>query len=592
MSAGDFTPEEVVHRGRANLVVRGRVSADGARCLVKMPLVEVPDAGQLAAYRHEHALLTRLAGEGVAVALGLWEVRGRPQLVLADTGARALSAWLTERRLKLAETLALLVGAGRALARLHAAGVVHCRLAPEHLVFGPGIVELIGFAGAAPPASRAAAPLDVHAYLAPEQTGAVDLPVDPRTDLYALGAIAWRLLCGRPPFEAADPAALVHAIMARRLEPPHRVAREIPPVLSAILAKLLAKDPRDRYQTADGLVADLERSQDGLAAGPGLAVSLDGANSWARFTDAARVYGRAHELAALREALAEASAGGAGAVLISGAAGSGKSRLLAELERPVAAAQGRAGLGRCERHLRDVPYHALRAALRAPLSRILGEDEQALARWRARLSDAVGGGRGPRLVGSIVPELTHLLSIAPDAPEAEPRIARGQIEAALVALIGALSAPGRPLVIAFDDLQWVDAASLDAIAAVLRAPALAGFLFIGTWREEPDGVPFARLAEALDAPGRAARRFELAPLDAAAVTELVADAWRCPAAAAEPLARALVARTAGNPFSLFAGLQALGGRGAIRAEAGGLHFDARAVAELPASDQAARLLIA
>ena len=91
------------------------------------------------------------------------------------------------------------------------------------------------------------------------QTGRTGRPVDQRADLYALGATLYELATGEPPFGAGDPLRLIHDHLARVPVPPAEVNQAVPALLSEIIMHLLEKEPDNRYQTADGLIYDLER---------------------------------------------------------------------------------------------------------------------------------------------------------------------------------------------------------------------------------------------------------------------------------------------------------------------------------------------
>ena len=95
------------------------------------------------------------------------------------------------------------------------------------------------------------------AYMAPEQTGRMNRSVDARSDLYALGVTLYQMLTGELPFTAPDLIELVHCHIARRPVPPAERTPGLPLAISAIVMKLLAKTPEDRYQTAAGVAADL-----------------------------------------------------------------------------------------------------------------------------------------------------------------------------------------------------------------------------------------------------------------------------------------------------------------------------------------------
>ena len=96
------------------------------------------------------------------------------------------------------------------------------------------------------------------AYISPEQTGRMNRAIDYRTDLYSLGATLYELLTGNPPFMTTDPLELLYCHIARLPQPPHLIRVDTPPVLSRILLRLLAKNAEDRYQSAVGLIADLQ----------------------------------------------------------------------------------------------------------------------------------------------------------------------------------------------------------------------------------------------------------------------------------------------------------------------------------------------
>src|SRR6185295_11990029 len=98
--------------------------------------------------------------------------------------------------------------------------------------------------------------------MAPEQTGRMNRSIDSRSDLYSLGVTFYHALTGSLPFNASEPMEWVHCHIARNPAPPQSRTETIAPVLAAIVMKLLAKTPEERYQTAAGVEHDLRRCLD------------------------------------------------------------------------------------------------------------------------------------------------------------------------------------------------------------------------------------------------------------------------------------------------------------------------------------------
>ena len=149
---------------------------------------------------------------------------------------------------------------------MHRRGVIHRDITPANVVLsGDGAPCLVDFALASsfaeirPEFTHHSEIAGTLAYLAPEATGRTGRPVDQRADLYALGAMLYELATGEPPFGTGDPLRLIHDHLARVPVPPAEANQALPAPLSEIIMHLLEKEPDNRYQTADGLIYDLER---------------------------------------------------------------------------------------------------------------------------------------------------------------------------------------------------------------------------------------------------------------------------------------------------------------------------------------------
>jgi tetratricopeptide (TPR) repeat protein len=170
-----------------------------------------------------------------------------------------------EGELPIAEAVRILREVVDALSYAHRHGVVHRDIKPDNVLLSEGhaVVTDFGVAKAVSASSGSSSltslgvALGTPAYMAPEQAAA-DPHVDHRADIYAVGALAYEMLCGRTPFVAPTPQAMLAAHITQAPEPLSQHRRAVTPVLNAVLLRCLEKRPADRWQQAGELAAQLE----------------------------------------------------------------------------------------------------------------------------------------------------------------------------------------------------------------------------------------------------------------------------------------------------------------------------------------------
>jgi serine/threonine-protein kinase len=256
-------------RGASGVVYRARDRVSGRLVAVKSFQAAEAREAELLQERMQR-VAAALAGLRHANIVPLIEIEAAPDrlLVVSEfvSGSSLLDILRDRQRLDPPEAVVLVAQACRGLARAHAAGLLHGNLKPSNLLVSlEGTVKVGDFGVVATAAgdTPAAGPLPEALLaspgcLAPEQL--LGGPLDERTDVYALGALLYRSLTGRCPFEDCTPAELAERVRASDPLPPHHWVPQLPRELSALAMESLARDPDQRIGTADELARLLERA--------------------------------------------------------------------------------------------------------------------------------------------------------------------------------------------------------------------------------------------------------------------------------------------------------------------------------------------
>jgi signal transduction histidine kinase len=541
--------------------------------------------------QHEVAMLERLSG-GVGVAQLVEAPRYPGSIVVADAGDASLAGLV--KPLAVDHLVDLGLELTRAVAGMHRRGVMHRDIAPANItISASGAPCLVDFALASSfaeirpeftPHSEIAGTL---AYLAPEQTGRTGRPVDQRADLYALGATLYELATGGPPFGSGDPLRLTHDHLARVPVPPAEVNPAVPGPLSEIIMHLLEKEPDNRYQSADGVIYDLERLRDPRA-GPA-ARRVGEHDVPLRLMPPSRLVGRDDEVAALRAAFEDALAGRCRGVLVAGAPGVGKTALVDELRPVVTGRDGWFVAGKFDQSRRDLEFDAVHQAFRALGRLLLAEPENELAEVRARILETVGANAG--LLTAVVPEFGVLLAVPPDA--GDPLTAQVRTQRVGVAVLRAVASWHRPVVFFVDDLQWAGGTPLGFVDLVLSEEPVDGLLLVGACRDggvdaaHPLATPLSRWRNQAGV-----QHLRLGNLPVPSLVTMCAEMLHVDRADAEGLVEVIGPHTSGNPHETVELLNSLRRDGVLTATAGGWRWENAAVRARLGESEVAGLLSA
>jgi len=499
-----------------------------------------------------------------------------------------LAERLAKGPLSLQEAVLLGRGLLRALREAHAQSVWHRHLKPSNVVIAPGgtfqDVTLIDFGLALEDLrepSLLALPLTAIQYLAPEQLGLVTAEPGPASDLYAVGLMLFESLAGTLPFPGETLGELLRQHLSTAPELRAR-GLSVPRALEQLVQHLLREDPRERYQSAEAALRDLEDISSELARGLAEpAVVVGRTERRPRLTEPAFI-GRAPELEALARTLEAAARGQGGLVLVEGGSGGGKTLLLDELERRGLARGARVFRGQAIDRTAPQPLQTLQGVLHDLASAV--ERTPALAEaLRTRAGTHLGAlcAEDPRLR-----ELLRLPATDCDARGPEC-LGAGRVVRALAAVLDVLGDAETPALVLLDDCQWSDELTLKLLAS-LGAPAEEEpgaprfFTVVAAFRTEavPEGHLLRRMTPML--------QLSLAPLTAPALRDLAESmAGRLPDEALEVVVRL----SEGNPFMAAAMVRGLVEGGALEPVASGWRVEPERLSEVRSSRRAASVLL-
>jgi serine/threonine protein kinase/tetratricopeptide (TPR) repeat protein len=399
------------------------------------------------------------------------EHEGQPYIVIPvmpGGDVEALIEQAPEYRLPLDKAIDIAKAVCRGLEFAHSKGVIHRDIKPGNVWMGADGTAKIGDFGLALAVdlSRLTQPgmmVGTVTYMPPEQ--AMGGNVTAKADLYALGAMLYEMVTGRPPFVGDDSVAIIgQHINTPPISPTwHRA--DLPPALETLILQLLEKDPQKRPESAAVVLQALEAIEAGKAEKePSKEASTE--NPLYR-----RVFvGREPELKQLQSAFDGAISGQGALMMVTGEPGIGKTSLCEQLSTYVTLRGGRTLVGHCyEAGSLSLPYLAFVEALR---SYVLSRDPK-------DLKEELGSGAADvaRIISEIRERLKIKLRPQKDPEEERYRLLQGVSE------FLSNAANVQPMLIVLEDLHDADKGTLEMLTHVSRNLAGARLLLAGTYRD-------------------------------------------------------------------------------------------------------------
>jgi predicted ATPase len=564
-----YQVEEPLYENSQLLIVRAKHLVTNHRVVIKQLRSLTPTPADIFRLYHQYTITRQLQLPGVVHALGFECASQRIAMVMEDFGGISLSQYWRQHAgpdgLPLLEFFTVARQIAQTLEGLYAARVIHKNINPHHILINPEtrVVKLTDFSLASllPQENQhRASPTYLEgtlAYISPEQTGRMNRSLDYRTDFYSLGVTLFEGLTGKLPFHGATPLELIHCHLAQPIPDLSDLRPDLPPMLTAIVHKLMAKNAEDRYQSAWGLLQDLERCyQEWSTSGMIHPFPLAEQDLRDRFIIPDRLYGREAELQGLLTSFRRVAQGYCDVVMVQGPSGSGKTSLINELEKNISQECGHFCRGKFDQFQHNVPNSAFVMALRQLIRQILAASPSQVADWRQQLLAALG--HQAQVIIDVIPELVQVMGPQPSVAPLSGHEAKNRFNTLFQKFIAVFCSPTSPLVIFLDDLQWADLSSLKLIRLLLGDPQTQSLMLLGAYR--PLGLePFHPLVETLAAiaPSHQLQTLTLEPFTPGQFNQMVADTLHCDGARAAPLTHLIYASTAGNPLFALQQLKAL-----------------------------------
>jgi len=547
---------QLLHESNESLIYLQEHPEQGKQVL-KVLRANEPSMDQLLQFKSEYQYTNSLNMEGIRKAIKHTKEGMHTALVLEWVEGCTLDKAFVKSESFIEDTLDAFAKIAEVLGKMHEKGIIHKDINTQNILWKeeekkPVIIDF-GISNQLDLTSHHLKnPINIKGtltHMSPEQTGRVNRKIDNRSDLYAFGITIFEVLTGKLPYESGDSLELVHFHITRSIPLAHRLNPDIPDMISKIVAKLMSKNPEDRYRTAFGLKYDLEKCLTQWQKWRKIEEFKLGEKDFSsKFIIPQKLYGRYDEIKTMLKAFQRISMGSTEMLLIAGYSGVGKSALISELYKPITEKRGYLASGKFEQYQRNIPYYPIIQAFTEFCNYLLTEKKETLARWKDQLSKAIGD-NGQVLI-DIIPALEQIIGPQPEVAQLEAQEALNRFNLVFQSFIRTISQPHHPFVLFIDDLQWADAASLNLIRILISDLRNPYFLVIGAYRDNEinPGHPLLQMLTAAREEKAVITNVKLNPLREEHLYQLVRDTLQIDEVSSQDLSELIYSKTRGNAF--------------------------------------------
>ncbi|MEH2078247.1 MAG: AAA family ATPase [Nostoc sp.] len=566
---------DLLYNSSRTLVYRGYQEFDQKPVVIKLLKNPYPSFSELVQFRNQYTIAKNLNSPLIIQTYSLEPYQNGYALVMEDFGGISLKDYFTSVRMQyiasLQQFLEIAIALCNTLDILYRERIIHKDIKPSNILINSETkqVKLIDFSIASLLPRETQTLINPNrlegtlSYISPEETGRMNRGIDYRTDFYSLGVTFYELLTGELPFTSNDPMELVHSHIAKPTSLAHEINSKIPPIISEIVHKLMAKNAEDRYQSALGLKYDLENCLTQLQeTGEVQSFAIAQRDVCDRFIIPDKLYGRKNEVKTLLEAfervatpLLSGGQRGGEMMLVTGFSGIGKTAVVNEVHKPIVRQRGYFIKGKFDQFNRNIPLSAFVQTFRDLMGQLLTESDAQINQWKNKILSAIG--ENGQVIIEVIPELEKIIGQQPPPPELSGTAAHNRFNLLFQKFTQVFTNPEHPLVMFLDDLQWADSASLNLMQLLMADTSY--LLLIGAYRDnEVNPVhPLMLTLSEMQKIQATINTITLASLSQEQINHLVADTLKCPETLALPLSQLVERKTQGNPFFATQFLKAL-----------------------------------
>jgi len=443
-----------------------------------------------------------------------------------------------------------------ALVALHSHDITHNNLSADNIIMNKEskTIKLIGFGCASrfyvntSYVNQDLVGVDSR-FASPERFRRMNSFVDFRSDFYSVGILFYLMLTGKHPFYSIDNWELMRKHLFDLAQPVHLVDDEIPIPISKLVSKLMEKKVNDRYQSAKGVLHDLEWMKSEFITDSKLkSICLSAHDYSEHILISQKLHGRDLEKCVLLSAFDNAMKGGFEIALVKGKTGSGKSSLVLELYKTVIEVNGNFIIGKFDQSHSSVPYSAMKQACENLCDLLLKENEETLSRNRRMIQEAVGD--EGKLLTDVIKNLHLIIGPQPNVNEAIGKESLNRFNYVFCKFLNVVCSSQHPLVMFIDDLQWADNGSLILLSLLMTNKDIDYMLFVGAYRnnEIDESHPLSVMIKNMKEKRVSMHDIETPNLSMSNVNELISDALHTSQVETYPLTALVVRKTHGNPF--------------------------------------------